>query len=162
MTGSKLRSAADLEQYCREHHLEAQVVRLEVPTPTVQAAADALGCPPEQIVKTVLFLVDSSPVVAITNGLQPIDRRVIADHYQVGKKRVRLAQAEEVARYTGYTAGALPPFGHLTALPTLLDQQVLAQAQVYAGGGSENALLRLAPAAIQQAVPATLLPLTAS
>jgi prolyl-tRNA editing enzyme YbaK/EbsC (Cys-tRNA(Pro) deacylase) len=162
MTPSDLLSAADLERYCREHQLAAQVVRLEVPTPTVQAAAQAVGCPVDQIVKSVLFLVNGSPVVAITNGLQPIDRRVIAEYYQVGKKRVRLAQSEEVARHTGYAAGALPPFGHRAALTTFLDQQVLVQMQVYAGGGSENALLRLAPGVIQQAVPVILLPLTSS
>lgn len=162
MIDSNLRSAADLEQYCRDHHLAAEVLRLQVPTPTVQAAAQAVGCPPEQIVKSVLFLVNGSPVVAITNGLQPINRRVIAEHFQVGKKRVRLAQAQEVAHHTGYAAGALPPFGHRAVLPTLLDHQVLAQAQVYAGGGSENALLLMAPEVIQQAVTAVLLPLTKS
>ena len=49
---------------------------------------------------------------------------------------------------TGFTAGAVPPFGHLRPIRTLLDLRVLEQETVYAGGGDENALMRLSPKVI--------------
>jgi prolyl-tRNA editing enzyme YbaK/EbsC (Cys-tRNA(Pro) deacylase) len=39
----------------------------------------------------------------------------------------------------------MPPFGHLRKLDTLLDCSVLEQPEIYAGGGAENALVRLSP-----------------
>jgi prolyl-tRNA editing enzyme YbaK/EbsC (Cys-tRNA(Pro) deacylase) len=145
--------AADLARFCREHALPARLVRLSVPTPTVQAAAQAVGCPPEQIVKSVLFLVDGSPVVAVASGLARINRRAVAEHCRVSGKRVRLATPAEVAQYTAYPVGALPPFGHPEPLLTLLDFRVLQQEIVYAGGGAEDTLLEMAPQVIQAAVP---------
>jgi len=39
----------------------------------------------------------------------------------------------------------MPPFAHRQPLPTLIDRRVLEQPEVYAGGGAENALVRLFP-----------------
>lgn len=154
--------AADLQQFCRERALPAQLVRLSTPTLTVQAAAEAVGCPPEQIVKTVLFMADGSPVVAVASGLARIDRRAVAEHCQTSSKRVRLASPQEVEHITGYPVGALPPFGHLESLLTLLDLRVLEQEQIYAGGGGENVLLQMAPQVIQSAVPTDVIDLLRS
>jgi len=44
--------------------------------------------------------------------------------------------------------GTMPPFGHKSRLRTLIDAGVLAQPEVYAGGGAIDALLRIAPAEI--------------
>lgn len=154
--------SADLQQFCREHALPARLVRLPVETPTVQAAASAVACPPEQIVKSVLFVVDGSPVVAVASGLARMDRRAVAEHCQTSGKRVRLASPQEVAEIAGYPVGALPPFGHLEPLLTLLDFRVLEQERVYAGGGGENVLLEMDPRVIQSAVPTDVIDLIRS
>ena len=125
------------------HDIAGEILHLKVPTPTVETAAQAIGAHPDQIVKSVLFLIDGSPVLAIAFGTSHIERRTIADRYGVGRKRVKLADAETVLRFTGYPAGAVPPFGHPHPLPTLLDPGVLHYEQVYAGGGSDNTLVRV-------------------
>ena len=152
----------DLEIYCHVHQLEATVLHLSVPTPTVTAAAEVVGCPAEQIVKSILFMVDQEPVMVITCGTARVDRRVIASYYGLSKKRVHLASAEQVAEFTGYAVGGLPPFGHLQLFPTLIDRRVLVQTTVYAGGGSETALLRLEPNQLTSVVPAVVLDLVES
>lgn len=152
--------AADLELFCRAHGLPARLVRLSVPTPTVQAAAEAVGCPTEQIVKSVLFMADGSPVVAVASGLARINRRAVAEHCQTSGKRVRLASPQEVEAIAGYPVGALPPFGHREPLLTLLDPRVLEQEKVYAGGGDENVLLEMDPQVIRKAVPTDVIDLT--
>ena len=55
----------------------------------------------------------------------------------------------------------MPPFGHLQRLPTLVDPLVLQQPEVYAGGGAENALLRLSPQELLRATQAEVVPLLA-
>jgi prolyl-tRNA editing enzyme YbaK/EbsC (Cys-tRNA(Pro) deacylase) len=61
---------------------------------------------------------------------------------------VRLADAATVEAITGYPVGGVPPLGHPQLLRTLIDRRVLAEPEVYAGGGALNALLRIAPAEI--------------
>jgi prolyl-tRNA editing enzyme YbaK/EbsC (Cys-tRNA(Pro) deacylase) len=136
---------ADLLEFMKQNAVPGEILHLSVPTPTVEAAAQAVKTTPERIVKSILFLVDQSPVLAISCGLAHVDRRAIAHRYQVGRKRVKLAGPEPVQQVTGYDIGALPPFGHRAPLPTLLDQRVLEHPYVYAGGGAENALVRLNP-----------------
>ncbi|MDX1437880.1 MAG: YbaK/EbsC family protein [Anaerolineales bacterium] len=141
-------TSTDLQAYLDKHQIDGQILHLDVPTPTVPTAADAVGAQVQQIVKTLLFLVNGEPVVAIACGVDPVDRRPIAELLGVGKKRVKLANADQVSEITGYSAGAVPPFGHRRSSRTLIDPQVVAQETVYAGGGDENALMRLSPKTI--------------
>ena len=147
---------ADLQTFLRTHTIAGELLHLDVPTPTVETAAQAVGAYPDQIVKSVLFLIDNQPVLAIAYGLAHIERRPIADRYQVGRKRVKLADAETVLHFTGYPAGAVPPFGHPQPLPTLIDPGVLQYEQVYAGGGAGNALVRVHPREILRVTGAEL------
>ncbi|MDD2695193.1 MAG: YbaK/EbsC family protein [Anaerolineales bacterium] len=141
----------DVQAYMDVHAIPGVIVQLDVPTLTVEAAALAVNVPPQRIVKSILFLVAERPVLAIACGLDYIERRAIANLFGVGRKRVKLATEEEVLQIAGYPAGAMPPFAHQQPLETLLDQRVLAQEQVFAGGGAENALLRLPPQEILRA-----------
>ncbi|MFQ5616943.1 MAG: YbaK/EbsC family protein, partial [Anaerolineales bacterium] len=128
--------------------------------PTVESAAQAVGAHPDQIVKSVLFLIRGEPLLAIAYGTTRIDRRNIATRYGVGRKRVKLAGAETVLQITGYPVGAVPPFGHPQPIPTLLDPGILEHEQVYAGGGSGSALVRLVPKDILRITNAEIVPLS--
>jgi len=157
-------SSLDLQSYMTARGIPGEILHLSVPTPTVETAAQALGVQPEQIVKSILFLVEvahSSPVLAIACGPAYIERRLIAARFGVGRKRVRLASPEEVLAISGYEVGAMPPFGHRQPLPTLLDRRVLGLPAAYAGGGEENAIVRLAPGDIARFTSAAVMDLTA-
>jgi prolyl-tRNA editing enzyme YbaK/EbsC (Cys-tRNA(Pro) deacylase) len=145
----------------QQHAIAGEILHLGTPTPTVETAAQAVGTQPEQIVKSLLFLVNDGPVLAIACGTQRVERRTISTRYGVGRKRVRLASAEAVLEIAGYEVGAMPPFGHRQPLTTLLDGQVLAHEEVYAGGGEENALVRLSPQDILRVTKAEVLDLHA-
>ncbi len=136
---------ADLAAFIAAHGIAAEIVPMTVETPTVPAAATALGVSPAQIIKSLLFLVREQPVLAIASGETLVDRAVLAARYGVGKKQVKLADAETVLRLTGYPAGGVPPFGHSRPLPTLLDRAVLAWDVIYGGGGDDHTLLRITP-----------------
>jgi Cys-tRNA(Pro) deacylase len=138
-------TSTDLEAFMREQGIPGEILHLEVPTPTVEAAAQAVGTQAERIVKSLLFMIEGQPVLAITSGTAYIDQRAIASKFGVGRKRVKLASAETVLETCGYEVGAMPPFGHLRKLPTLLDRSVLEKPEIFAGGGAENALVRLSP-----------------
>jgi len=152
-------TSSDLRNFLEAHAIAGQILFLEVPTLTVQAAAEAVGACPSQIVKSILFVVGEQPILAIACGTDRIERRAIAGLLGVGRKRVKLADADTVLRLAGYEVGAMPPFAHRRPIRTLLDQRVLGQSVVYAGGGAENALLRLSPSEILRITQATVLDL---
>jgi prolyl-tRNA editing enzyme YbaK/EbsC (Cys-tRNA(Pro) deacylase) len=145
-------NATDLAHYIRAHEIEAQIIHLAEPTPTVETAANAMGVQPDQIGKSILFLAGDVPYLVIANGLTRIDRRRLAGYLGLNRKKVRLADGEQVERITGYPVGTVPPFGHPQPIKTILESRVLEQALIYVGGGEINALMRLTTGELRRVV----------
>ncbi|MBE2239646.1 MAG: YbaK/EbsC family protein [Caldilineaceae bacterium] len=140
----------DLQRFLDEYGIQAELLPDIGHTPTVPAAAMALGVKPDQIIKTLLFLVEQpaaapAPVVVISHGERRVDKRLLAEHFGVGKKRVTLAPADVVLATLGYPAGGVPPFGHATQLPVIVDAsvQALEASVIFGGGGDDRTMLRL-------------------
>jgi prolyl-tRNA editing enzyme YbaK/EbsC (Cys-tRNA(Pro) deacylase) len=151
-----IQTPAHLQATIDELGIQARLINDIGPTPTVPAAAEALGVEAEQIIKTLLFLIELpgaaertiQPVVVISNGESRVDKRPLADFFGVGKKRVKLASAETVIELLGYPAGGVPPIGHRTKLPVIVDAAVLATAErtnkpLYAGGGDDRTMMEI-------------------
>jgi prolyl-tRNA editing enzyme YbaK/EbsC (Cys-tRNA(Pro) deacylase) len=136
----------DLQHFMDEHNIFGEIIFLRDETPTVEAAAQALGTHPGKIGKSVLFSIkDEQPLLAISCGTRLIEQRVIAKYLGIGRKRVRLAPPDIVLQYTGFPVGTVPPFGHSSLLRTLLDPTVLELDEIFVGGGAHNAMLRIDP-----------------
>ncbi len=152
-------SPADLEEFMQENDIPGEILHLDVPTPTVISAAQAVGTDPENIVKSILFFVERQSVLTITCGPAFVERRAISTYFKIGRKRVILADPDRRLEETGYHVGAMPPFGHHLPLRTLIDKRVLGKDHIYAGGGSDQTLLRIAPQAILTVTQADILDL---
>ena len=133
----------DLQVYLTAHNIPAEIVHLAAETPTVSAAAAALGVPTDQIVKTLLFFINGQPYAVIANGQCRIDPRKLAARFGTNRKKVRLTEGAAVIELTGYAPGTVPPLGHRQPLPALMDHGVLDHEVVYAGGGGIAAMLRI-------------------
>jgi prolyl-tRNA editing enzyme YbaK/EbsC (Cys-tRNA(Pro) deacylase) len=153
-------TAKELQQTITTQQIAARIVFLAEETPTVASAAATLGITADGIGKSVLFWVDAQPWLIIANGLRFIDHKKLADHLGVSRRRTKLASADEVLAITGFAVGTVPPFGHKTALPTLIDHHVLSLNELYAGGGDINALIHLSTAELLRVVPAEVVQLT--
>jgi len=141
----------DLAAFIRKNDVEAEVIVLDEATTTVEDAARAVGTSSKQIVKSLLFLIDGKPVLAIACGETRIDRRPIAQHFGVGRKRVKMADSDSVLKFTGYPIGAVPPFGMPEQPSTLMDARLFEHEVVYAGGGDIHALIKVNPLEIERA-----------
>lgn len=151
--------AADLARFIEQREIDADIIFLDDKTPTVEAAAEAVGVTPAQIVKSVLFVIKEDdeqfrPLLVVANGLSRIAYKKLADYLDVSRRRLRMARPAQVQKFTGYAVGTVPPFGHKEALPTLLEEGVMAQREIYAGGGAINALMRLTVAELQEVIGA--------
>ena len=143
----------ELQKFITEHGIEAKLHIDLGDTLTVPAAAAVLGVAPEQIVKTLVFTVERSgqpaqAVVVISHGEKRVDRGKLAEHFAVAKGRINFAPAELVLELIGYPAGGVPPFGHLTALPILVDASIIGLeerfgGQIFGGGGDHRTMMEL-------------------
>jgi len=143
-------NSSDLANFITSHEIEAEIVRLPVETLTVAAAAEAVNVKPEQIIKSVLFLADGRPVLVIANGLLKIQRKRLADELQMSRKRVKMANPEQVLTITGYNVGAVPPFGHPAQVPAMIDRGVMEETAVFGGGGEGNVLMYVSTSELQR------------
>lgn len=152
-------SPAHLQAFLDSHHIDAQIVYPGAPTPTVPAAARALGVEEDQIVKSVVFLVEDRPFLVYGCGTRRVDPRKLADRLGVSRKKVRLADADQVLDLTGYPVGTVPPVGLKTPMPAFMDPAIQSHEVVYAGGGGIDALLRIRSAELIRASRAEIAPM---
>jgi prolyl-tRNA editing enzyme YbaK/EbsC (Cys-tRNA(Pro) deacylase) len=124
--------------------LDIKVVEFAASTATAPEAAAAAGCELGAIVKSLLFLVDGRPTLVLVAGDRMADQKKLAARFDVGKKRVRLADAETVLHVTGYEIGGVPPVGHNSALPTVVDESLGRFEIVWAAAGAHNAVFPIA------------------
>lgn len=140
-----MKGRQNLQRYLDEHEVEAEIVQLETEVRTVAMAARAMNVSQHQIVKSLLFMAAGEPVLVIGLGPERIEPAVIAGYCQVDPAQVELASPEQVVAETGYAVGTVPPIGGADQLTTLIDQRVMDQSLVIAGGGSHDSLLKIAP-----------------
>ena len=124
--------------------LGIHVVEFEASTATAPEAAAAAGCELGAIVKSLLFLIDGQPHLVLVAGDRMADHKKLAARFEVGKKRVKLADAETVLRVTGYEVGGVSPVGHPVKLPTLVDASLSRFETVWAAAGAHNAVFPIA------------------
>jgi prolyl-tRNA editing enzyme YbaK/EbsC (Cys-tRNA(Pro) deacylase) len=112
-------------------------------TKTAQDAARAIGCDVDQIVKSLVFVADGEPFLALTAGSNRADQAKLAA--LLGAGEVRRADAEEARAATGYGIGGTPPFGHPRQLRVLVDRDLLAHDEVWAAAGTPDSVFPLTP-----------------
>lgn len=131
--------------------LDIQVREFDQTTRTAADAAAAIGCKVGQIVKSLVFTVGRDPVMVLVSGDNQMDDRKLAALHQVGRKRVRRANAELVKSTTGFSIGGVPPFGHQETLPIFIDQDLLNFDIVWAAAGTPYAVFAIAPKELAKA-----------
>ena len=140
-----------------ERGVPGELIRPGDPTATVEAAAAALGVKPEQVIKSLLFLVDGSPCLVIVRGTARVNTSKLLQ--ALGAREARLAKKVEVEAITGFPVGGTPPFGHRQSVPVLIDHGVSDLEEIYAGGGADDVMLRLKVADLVRATSGRLLDL---
>ena len=123
----------------RELGLEVDMTTFDRPTRTVDEAAAAVGCEPRQIAKSIVFVVDGDPVVAVLSGAKRVDVDGLCSVLDCAEARP--ATPEEVRAATGFAPGGVPPFSH--GLPVVMDRALLEEGYVWAAGGDGNTVFEV-------------------
>lgn len=132
--------------------LAIEVQRFPEGTRTAADAARAVGCDVAQIVKTLVFMADGDPVIALLSGVDRLDPARLAA--ALGASTARRADGDEVRATTGFAIGGVPPIGHASDLVVLIDERLLSHNEVWAAAGLPDAVFRVAPIELQRAAGA--------
>jgi prolyl-tRNA editing enzyme YbaK/EbsC (Cys-tRNA(Pro) deacylase) len=131
----------------RGEAVEATIQEFPEGTLTAEDAARAVGCRLEQIVKSVLFMCDVGPVLALVPGDRRADEgRVLAE---AGAGSIRIAYAREVLALTGFEPGSVAPFPLVAVEIVLLERTILQHTQVWIGAGSPVHMAGLSPSELE-------------
>ena len=120
----------------RERGLEITTKRFPEGTKTAADAAAAIGVSVGQIVKSLVFGVDTEIVMALVSGSNQLDEKKLA--LAAGGAKCSRVDADAVRAATGYPIGGVPPFGHTTQLRVFVDPDLLQYDEVWAAAGTWN------------------------
>lgn len=112
----------------------AQVIALDATARSAEDAAAAIGCELGAIVKSLVFVIDARPVMALIAGDRRCVERALPAALGLDGK-VRRADADTVRAATGFAIGGVPPVGLAQPLPTAIDAGLGRFATVYAAAG---------------------------
>lgn len=139
------RKAGSLERvrsYLAQRGLEEGLLAFDDrSTKTCELAAAAVGCEVGQIVKSLVFVADERPVLALVAGDRRGDTAAIGA--LVGARSVRFADAETVRSATGYAIGGVSPYDLPEGLAVLIDDSLARFATVYTAAGTPASMVRI-------------------
>ena len=142
-----MRSCSDVHNFLLEEGVPHEIARLRSSARTAQLAAAALGVSVKEVVKSLVFLLDGRPLMALVPGDSTVDTLVLAR--ESGGDRVVLATGQQVLELTGYRPGAVPPCGLDSDMPVIADPAVFAPDVVYCGGGTTTTMLKIRSADLE-------------
>ncbi len=123
--------------------LEIHVQRFPDGTRTAAEAAFAVGCEVAQIIKSLVFIADEAPILALVSGANRVDLAKLAD--VLGSATARRADGDEARAATGYAIGGVPPFGHARPITVVVDRDLLVHDRLWAAAGLPDAVFSISP-----------------
>jgi prolyl-tRNA editing enzyme YbaK/EbsC (Cys-tRNA(Pro) deacylase) len=139
-------TAQKFQDRLHELGLEVEVRELADSTRTAAEAAAAVGAELGQIVKSLVFVDTSAPLLCLCAG----DRRV--DTSKLGLE-VRQARGDEVREATGFAIGGVPPLGHEKPVRTVVDASLRRFQTVWCAAGTPHAVFPVGTDALIDAIP---------
>ncbi len=126
--------------YFRSQGIEDRVREFDVSSATVELAAQAVGCEPQRIAKTLSFMVGGQPILIVAAGDAKIDNHNYKA--QFGTKAKMLSPEEAVERI-GHAVGGVCPFAVNEGVTVYLDVSLKRFETVFPACGSANSAIEL-------------------
>ena len=135
-------AAARVQEALRARGFTNTVRELEVAVRTAAAAAEAVGCTPAQIVKSLVFrgVTSGRAVLVVASGAHRVSEAKLA---ALLGEPVAMGDPRFVREVTGYAIGGIPPLAHARPIDTIVDAHLLTLGGLWAAAGHPNSLFEL-------------------
>lgn len=136
-----------VKAYLEQFGAADRVREFDVSSATVGLAAQALGCEPGRIAKSLSFRVGGECVVVVAAG----DRKVDNAKYKARfRAKARMLTPAEVEEHIGHAVGGVCPFGVNDGVAVFLDESLRRFATVFPACGSGNSAIELTIAELER------------
>lgn len=139
--------------------------RISASARTAEDVAIAVEAEVGQIVTAIVFVAARpegrlAPIVCLVSGRNQVDLVSLAA--VAGEGAVRAATDGEARELTGYSIGAIPPFGYDSDVDILMDQDLSAYEWVWAAAGTDSTVFQVAPQTLRMLSNAVVAPVSAA
>lgn len=140
LKGESAMSIERVREYFKEFNMEDNILEFDVSSATVALAAEALGCAPQRIAKTLSFLVGETPILIVTAGDAKIDNSKYKKQYGA---KAKMLSPEQVTELIGHAVGGVCPFAVKDGVTVYLDESLKRFETVFPACGSSNSAIEL-------------------
>jgi len=134
--------------HLKKHGLEDRIIELNESSATVALAAQALGCEPAHIAKSLSFEDGDGAMLILAAGDARIDNPKFKQRFGM---KARMLSADRVEQLIGHGVGGVCPFGVNPGVPVYLDESLRAFDIVYPAAGNSASGVRLTVEELERA-----------
>lgn len=117
-----------------------RILEFDTSSATVELAAQALGCEPCRIAKTLSFMLEDGAILIVAAGDAKIDNTKYKARF--GKK-AKMLTPDEVVQLVGHAVGGVCPFAVNPGVTVYLDESLKRFDTVFPACGSSNSAIEL-------------------
>lgn len=133
-------SVEKVKEYFEQFGMSDRVLEFDRSSETVELAAQAVGCEPKQITKTMSFLVEDEPILICLAG----DARIAnAKYKQEFGTKAKMISFDDVEGLIGHQVGGVCPFAIKEGVKVYLDESLKRFETVYPAAGSGNSAIEM-------------------
>ena len=136
-----------VREFLSRHGVGAAYREFEVSSATVELAAQAIGCEPGRIAKSLSIAVNDAPLVLVVMGTARLDNRKFKDAFHA---KARFIKPEDLESQVGHPMGGVCPFALPSGVPVYLDESLKRFDPVYPAAGAPNNAVRLTLAELER------------
>lgn len=129
-----------VREYLKQWDMDSKIKEFEVSSATVELAAEALGCEPKRIAKSLSFKIDDGCILVVAAGDAKVDN---AKYKAKFSKKANMLAANEVEEMVGHGIGGVYPFGVNDGVTVYLDESLKRFDTVFPACGSSNSAIEL-------------------
>jgi prolyl-tRNA editing enzyme YbaK/EbsC (Cys-tRNA(Pro) deacylase) len=131
-----------VRQHFGQWNMQHRIMEFQVSSATVELAAQALGCEPARIAKTLSFQSDGGCILLVAAGDARVDNAKFKQCFGV---KARMLSPDEALAITGHAVGGVCPFGVLPGAKVYLDESLKRFETVFPACGSASSAIELSP-----------------
>lgn len=129
-----------VREYLKQWEADSRILEFPVSSATVELAAEAAGCEPARIAKTLSFLVDGHAVLVVTAGDMKVDNAKYKNYFHT---KAKMLSAEQVTEMIGHAVGGVCPFGVKEGVEIYLDESLKRFETVFPAAGSSSSAIEV-------------------
>ncbi len=141
-------SVQTVKEYLAAFGLAERVLEFDCSSATVELAAEAVGCEPACIAKTLSFDVDGDTVLIVCAGDTKIDNPKYKAQFHT---KAKMLPREDAQARIGHAVGGVCPFAVNDGVKVYLDESMKRFDIVYPAAGSAQSAVKLTTAELETA-----------